>query len=155
MNNRLLHRSVLLGGLAVVAGLLMAEPTTQPTDKKTVTASGLTIIAKESASSSAVEDGDTVWVHYAGRLENGTEFDNSAKHAETRKDGISFVIGAGQVIKGWDEGIAGMKVGEKRQLIIPPNLGYGAAGAGNTIPPNATLIFDVELIGLKKAPKKG
>ena len=156
MRNRLFQRSFLISSVAVtaIAGLLLAEPTTKPADTKTVTPSGLTIIEKETGTAT-VESGDTVWVHYAGRLENGTEFDNSTKHAETRRDGISFTIGAGQVIKGWDEGITGMKVGDKRQLVIPPQLGYGAQGAGATIPPNATLIFDVELIGVKKAPKKG
>jgi peptidylprolyl isomerase len=157
MHNRLFNRSLLISGATVslMAGLLLAQAPTKPAEeKKTVTKSGLTIIEKGSGASAAVEAGDTVWVHYTGRLENGTEFDSSSKHRETSRDGISFTIGAGQVIKGWDEGITGMKLGEKRQLIIPPELGYGAAGAGATIPPNATLIFDVELIGLKKAPKR-
>lgn len=87
-------------------------------------------------------DGMQVAVHYQGRLEDGTVFDDSHKRGEP----ISFILGKGQVIKGWDQGIAGMAVGEKRTLTIPPELGYGAQGAGDVIPPNATLIFDVELV---------
>lgn len=83
-----------------------------------------------------------VAVHYQGRLEDGTVFDDSHKRGEP----ISFTLGKGQVIKGWDQGIEGMTVGEKRTLTIPPELGYGEQGAGDVIPPNATLIFDVELV---------
>lgn len=86
--------------------------------------------------------GKRVTVHYTGTLTNGTKFDSSVD----RKQPFTFNLGAGQVIQGWDKGVAGMKVGGKRKLTIPPNLGYGANGAGNAIPPNATLIFDVELM---------
>lgn len=92
--------------------------------------------------------GQQVTVNYVGMLTDGTVFDASSKHAETAK-GFTFALGAGQVIKGWDMGVAGMKVGGKRHLIIPPSYGYGAQGAGNVIPPNATLIFDVELLAVK------
>ena len=88
------------------------------------------------------EQGMMVAVHYQGRLEDGTVFDDSHKRGEP----IRFTLGSGQVIKGWDQGIEGMKVGEKRTLTIPPELGYGASGAGDVIPPNATLTFDVELV---------
>lgn len=89
--------------------------------------------------------GKTAVVHYTGWLMDGTKFDSSVD----RKQPFSFSIGAGQVIKGWDEGVAGMKVGGKRLLIIPPGLGYGTRGAGNVIPPNATLKFEVELLDVK------
>ena len=84
-------------------------------------------------------------MHYTGWLTNGQKFDSSLDRGEP----FEFTLGVGQVIKGWDEGVAGMKVGGKRQLKIPPAAGYGARGAGNVIPPNATLIFDVELLSVK------
>ncbi len=86
--------------------------------------------------------GQQVTVHYTGTLENGTKFDSSVDRGQP----FTFTIGVGQVIKGWDEGVMAMKVGEKRRLIIPANLGYGARGAGRLIPPHATLIFEVELL---------
>lgn len=89
--------------------------------------------------------GKTVSVHYVGMLPDGTVFDAS----RPRGQAFSFTLGSGQVIKGWDQGVAGMKVGGKRQLIIPPDLAYGSQGAGSSIPPNATLIFEVELLEVK------
>lgn len=124
------------------------NPTTAPMKpgEKRVTESGLTIVSVSSGEHSA-QAGDTVWVHYTGKLQSdGKKFDSSLDRGEP----ISFLLGQGEVIKGWDEGLVGMKVGDKRQLIIPPQLGYGESGAGNVIPPNATLVFDVELVGLKR-----
>lgn len=89
--------------------------------------------------------GSTVVVHYSGFLTDGSKFDSSLD----RNDPFSFKLGAGMVIRGWDEGFSGMKVGGKRKLTIPPDMGYGSAGAGGVIPPNATLIFDVELLDVK------
>ncbi len=105
------------------------------------TPSGLRITDLEVGSGDEATPGNTVVVHYRGTLENGTEFD-----ASYGRGPFSFPLGGGRVIKGWDEGVAGMKVGGKRRLVIPPDLGYGARGAGGVIPPNATLIFEVELL---------
>lgn len=124
--------------------------TTAPAGEKVVTPSGLTIITVAQGDAVA-KSGDLVWVHYTGKLADGTKFDSSRDHLETQTSGIEFPLGAGQVIKGWDEGIAGMKIGEKRTLIIPPQLAYGEKGAGGVIPPNATLTFEVELMGLRQA----
>ncbi|HEY0782157.1 MAG TPA: FKBP-type peptidyl-prolyl cis-trans isomerase [Thermoanaerobaculia bacterium] len=89
--------------------------------------------------------GHLVDVHYTGWLTNGTKFDSS----HDRRQPFQFRLGGGQVIQGWDQGVAGMKIGGKRRLTIPPHLGYGSRGAGGVIPPNATLVFEVELLGVK------
>jgi len=108
------------------------------------TASGLRYIEVQAGTGPMPQRGDLVKVHYTGTLVDGTKFDSSLDRGKP----FSFRIGKGSVIKGWDEGIALMREGGKAKLIIPPDLGYGAAGAGNVIPPNATLIFDVELISV-------
>lgn len=106
------------------------------------TPSGLKYTELKEGTGATPKKGQTVVVHYTGTLENGTKFDSSRDRGQP----FSFKLGVGQVIKGWDEGLSTMKVGGRRQLIIPADLGYGARGAGGVIPPNATLIFDVELL---------
>ena len=110
----------------------------------TTTSSGLTFEDVVAGTGAAAAAGQKVTVHYTGWLTDGTKFDSS----KDRNDPFVFPLGAGRVIKGWDEGVQGMKVGGKRKLTIPPALGYGARGAGGVIPPNATLVFEVELLGV-------
>jgi FKBP-type peptidyl-prolyl cis-trans isomerase len=108
------------------------------------TASGLEYIEVEAGIGAQAEAGKTVSVHYTGKFQDGKVFDSSVSRGEP----IKFPLGAGRVIKGWDEGIALMKVGGKTQLVIPPELACGERGAGGVIPPNATLVFDVELVSV-------
>lgn len=137
--------------IALAAATLTAATTT-PTfalDNKTLTASGLTIIDNKVGSGASPKIGQTAVVHYTGWLyqdgKKGKQFDSS----RTRGEPFEFPLGQGKVIPGWDEGVETMKVGGKRTLIVPPQLGYGAAGAGGAIPPNSTLLFDVELLDVK------
>jgi FKBP-type peptidyl-prolyl cis-trans isomerase len=109
------------------------------------TTSGLEYIEVEAGTGAQAEAGKTVAVHYTGKFQDGKVFDSSIPRGEP----IEFPLGKGRVIKGWDEGIARMKAGGKAQLIIPPDLAYGERGAGGVIPPNATLVFDVELVSVK------
>ncbi|KXK06477.1 MAG: FKBP-type peptidyl-prolyl cis-trans isomerase [Ignavibacteriaceae bacterium] len=113
--------------------------------KLTSTKSGLNYIDITEGTGRSPKPGDTVIVHYTGRFPDGVKFDSSIDRGEP----FRFVIGQGQVIPGWDEGIMSMKTGGKRKLIIPPHLAYGESGAGGVIPPNATLEFEVELIEIK------
>ena len=113
--------------------------------KETVTASGLKYEDLQEGTGDEARAGKTVEVHYTGWLEDGTKFDSS----KDRNQPFRFPLGSGHVIRGWDEGVAGMKVGGKRKLTIPADLGYGTRGAGGVIPPNATLVFEVELVGVK------
>jgi len=121
----------------------------QPAPKPVTTSTGLQIIDTKPGTGASPRTGQTAVVHYTGWLyENGAKgkkFDSSVDRGQP----FEFPIGQGRVIAGWDQGVATMKVGGKRTLIIPPQLGYGARGAGGAIPPNATLIFDVELLGVK------
>lgn len=110
-----------------------------------MTDSGLKYEDLEEGTGAEAEAGKEVTVHYTGWLVDGTRFDSSLD----RNQPFSFALGKGQVIRGWDEGVQGMKVGGKRKLTIPPQLGYGARGAGGVIPPNATLVFEVELLEVR------
>jgi len=140
------RRRALAALYAAAAAAVIAPAFAQPV---WTTASGLKIIDLKVGTGPSPRTGQTCVMHYTGWLyENGAKgkkFDSSVD----RGDPFEFKIGVHQVIAGWDEGVATMKVGGKRTLIIPPELGYGERGAGNAIPPNATLIFDVELLGIK------
>lgn len=114
-------------------------------NQEVTTSSGLKYVDQVVGMGEAAVAGKNVSVHYTGWLESGKKFDSSVDRGQP----FSFPLGAGRVIKGWDEGVQGMKVGGKRKLTIPSDLGYGSRGAGGVIPPNATLIFDVELLGVR------
>jgi peptidylprolyl isomerase len=133
-----------LGGFLAVAAPTMAQQ-----GKTMTTSSGLQITDTSVGTGPSPKNGQTCVMHYTGWLwqggKKGAKFDSSVDRGQP----FEFKIGTHQVIAGWDEGVASMKVGGKRTLVIPPELGYGARGAGNVIPPNATLIFDVELLGVK------
>ncbi len=124
----------------------LADDTVPSASGKTVTtASGLQYIDRVVGTGRQTELGDTATVHYTGWLADGTKFDSSRDRGEP----FSFRVGAGRVIKGWEEGVSTMRIGGTRRLIIPPDLAYGPRGAGDVIPPNATLTFEVELLDLR------
>ena len=141
--------AILTLGLPVLGVAFMDETANAQSATPVTTAPGLQIIDTKVGTGAAPRQNQTVVVHYTGWLyvngAKGQKFDSSVD----RNEPFEFPVGAGRVIRGWDEGVGSMKVGGKRTLIIPPQLGYGARGAGGVIPPNATLIFDVELLGLK------
>jgi peptidylprolyl isomerase len=143
-----MSRRLVLAAAAIAAGSVSTATIAQ-TGKTMTTPSGLQITDTKVGTGASPKTGQTCVMHYTGWLyENGAKgkkFDSSVDRGEP----FEFPIGARRVIAGWDEGVATMKVGGKRTLIIPPSLGYGARGAGGVIPPNATLIFDVELLGVK------
>ncbi len=124
---------------------IMAASEKDPNAQEVTTSSGLKYMDQVVGTGEVAVAGKTTSVHYTGWLENGKKFDSSVDRGQP----FSFPLGAGRVIKGWDEGVQGMKVGGKRKLTVPSDLGYGSRGAGGVIPPNATLIFDVELLGVQ------
>ena len=130
-------------------GLRLASRTDPDSRQKTrmnatVSATGLTIEDTRLGLGAAVAPGQTVNVHYTGWLAGGRKFDSSRE----RDEAFEFELDAGEVIAGWDEGVQGMKVGGQRRLVVPPHLGYGEQGAGSSVPPNATLVFDLELLSV-------
>lgn len=147
MKKLFLFLSLTLLMTAVLAGCASKSDSTKTKESGGIitTDSGLKYQDLTTGTGDEAEKGDTVSVHYDGRLTDGTKFDSS----RDRDQPFSFKIGAGQVIKGWDEGVAGMKVGGVRKLIIPADLGYGANGVPGVIPGDATLIFEVELLAIK------
>jgi len=143
---------LILACLLALAGLIGCQPSVpstitgdQKTMEKVVTRSGLAYIDEVIGTGAEPKTGDKVTVHYIGMFTDGRKFDSSFD----RNKPFTFTIGLGQVIKGWDEGVATMKVGGKRKLMIPANLGYGSRGTGGVIPPNAELVFDIELLGIQ------
>ncbi len=150
--------SFLVMFLALTSSLISNAAQTDKTKKEVIkkmqvadepqeitTASGLKYVDEVVGTGVSPKSGQKVKVHYTGWLENGKKFDSSVD----REEPFDFTIGIGQVIKGWDEGVSTMKVGGKRKLIIPSGLAYGTRGAGTDIPPNATLIFEVQLLGVQ------
>ncbi|HZS42808.1 MAG TPA: FKBP-type peptidyl-prolyl cis-trans isomerase [Candidatus Paceibacterota bacterium] len=131
----------------VAFNMTQSNSSSTEAENGTTTASGLGIKDVVLGAGEAASAGDTVTVNYIGTFTNGTKFDSSYDHGQP----FTFVLGSGQVISGWDQGIVGMKVGGKRDLVIPPNLGYGPNPVG-PIPGNSTLLFEVELLNVSHAP---
>ncbi len=147
MRQRLVLTSLALFSLVALSAHALADGTNAPTKitgKWVTSATGLKYSDIKKGTGATPKPGQHVHVHYTGWLTDGKKFDSSVDRGEP----FVFAIGQGQVIKGWDEGVGSMQIGGKRQLQIPPELGYGARGAGGVIPANATLIFDVELISV-------
>ena len=138
-----------LGLFSLPAMTMVADAKALPSARKSTTLpDGLKYVDLALGKGAMPKSGDRVTVTYVGTLQNGSKFDASADHGGT----FAFTLGQGQVIKGWDEGVATMRVGGRRRLIVPPELGYGAQGAGGVIPPNATLTFVIALLGIEHSP---
>jgi len=137
-------RSLFVTSLAALAAASFAYPTCAFAMKAVKLPGDETYVDLHVGSGAAAKAGDNVRVHYVGKLTDGTTFDSSRDRGQP----FDFALGAGQVIPGWDEGVVGMRVGGLRKLTVPPALGYGAQGAGDKIPPNATLIFTIELLAI-------
>ena len=152
MGKKYLFVLIFLGALVIAGGIYIfttgrSNISSYPNPTSSATIEGtmeekLVIVDEKVGTGDEAVAGKKVIVNYTGTLIDGTKFDSSYD----RNEPFSFNLGAGEVIKGWDQGVAGMKVGGKRKLTIPPSLGYGAQGAGAAIPPNATLVFEVELL---------
>lgn len=137
---------VVLAAFAVPSQAQQAQEPAQSEPEAVTTESGLQYVDLEEGMGPAVRKGDVVEVHYVGWLP-GTDKAFDSSHARGRP--FRFRVGRGEVIDGWDEGVVGMKVGGKRRLLIPPELGYGKRGAGQAVPPDATLLFEVEIVGIR------
>ncbi|HNP61566.1 MAG TPA: FKBP-type peptidyl-prolyl cis-trans isomerase [Nitrospirales bacterium] len=137
----------IIGSWIILLIIFVLNPLSGKAAEETMvtTTSGLQYVDLAPGSGREAHAGETAIVHYTGTLTDGTKFDSS----KDRNEPFSFRLGAGRVIKGWDEGVEGMKIGGIRKLVIPPQLGYGSRGAGSAVPPNATLIFEVELLDLR------
>jgi len=142
------NRLFLVGFLFVLSAMFISVDSFAEAEKKsqyTTTDSGLRYRIFKEGTGPKPAKGDTVKVHYTGKLTDGSVFDSSKGRGP-----FTFKVGTGQVISGWDEGVIDMKVGEVRELVIPPNLGYGSRGAGSVIPPDSTLVFEVEMLEIVK-----
>lgn len=142
----ILIQGLALGLLAACGGQPEADKAGSTIGQEITTGSGLKYVDHVLGTGPTPEAGQTIVVHYTGRLTDDTKFDSSLDRGQP----FAFQVGVGKVIKGWDEGLLTMRVGGNRTLTIPPHLGYGQRGAGNVIPPNATLVFDVELLEIRK-----
>lgn len=148
MNKKILVAVIILILIIVIAGVYFLLQNNQPVNQGNTNSNnyemiqGMKVEILKQGTGAQARAGDNISVNYVGTLENGTKFDSSID----RGTPFTFTLGTGSVIKGWDLGVLGMKVGEKRRLTIPSELGYGATGAGGVIPPNATLIFEVDML---------
>lgn len=132
-----------------------SDTTTMDNTASMQDAQGVKYTVTKEGSGQTAKTGDTVTMNYTGRLDDGTVFDSNVDPKFQHVQPFTFTLGSGEVIPGWDKGIVGMKVGEKRTLVISPDDAYGATGAGNVIPPNATLTFDVELVSIDSSAMGG